>query len=102
VDGRVNTRTATRLLEGIQLDDGPVKADGFTVKQVHGERTIVQLDIHEGRNRIVRRMLDEVGHPVRRLSRTAIGDVRLGQLAPGELRDLTPAELGGLLDSVGL
>lgn len=102
VEGRVKPRTAARLLDGVSLDDGPARADAFTVKQVHGERSIVRLDIHEGRNRIVRRMLDEVGHPVRRLSRTAIGEVRIGDLKPGELRDLTPAELGGLLDSVAL
>ena len=51
--------------------------------------------IHEGRNRIVRRLLDEVGHPVRRLTRTAIGPVLLrGLRAPGELRELTLDELG--------
>lgn len=102
VEGRVRRRTASRLREGIELDDGPVMADACTIKQVHGEATIVQLDIHEGRNRIVRRMLDAVGHPVRRLSRTAIGRVRLGELKPGQVRDLTPDELGALLDNVAL
>ena len=47
-------------------------------------------------------MLAEVGHPVLRLSRIAIGDVRLGSLKPGDVRDLSPDELGALLDSVGL
>ena len=45
--------------------------------------------IHEGRNRIVRRLLDEVGHPVRRLTRTAIGPVQLARAAAGALRELT-------------
>ncbi len=62
---------------------------------------MVRITLHEGRNRIVRRMLDSVGHPVRRLSRTAIGPVRLGDLGQGELRDLTQGELGKLLDLVG-
>ncbi len=65
-------------------------------------RSIVELVIHEGRNRIVRRLLDHVGHPVRTLSRTAIGPVRLGNLRSGAVRDLTSDELGALLDSVGL
>lgn len=102
VDGRVERKVAKQLLAGITLDDGPVVADAFTIKQTHGERTLVELSVHEGRNRIVRRMLDAVGHPVRRLGRTAIADVRVGSLASGSVRDLTPDELGGLLDNVGL
>jgi 23S rRNA pseudouridine2605 synthase len=65
-------------------------------------KSIVELVIHEGRNRIVRRLLDHVGHPVRRLTRTAIGPVRLGRLPVGELRDLTREELGELLDAAQL
>ena len=67
-----------------------------------GERSIVELVIHEGRNRIVRRLLDEVGHPVRRLTRTAIGPVVLRGLASGAVRDLTRDELGTLLDAARL
>ncbi len=66
------------------------------------DRSIVELVIHEGRNRIVRRLLDEVGHPVRRLTRTAIGPVLLRGLGSGELRDLTRDELGVLLDAAKL
>ena len=62
----------------------------------------MELVIHEGRNRIVRRLLAEVGHPVLRLSRTAIGPVRLGDLRSGQVRELTRHELGTLLDAVGL
>ena len=69
----------------------------------HGTgKTIVELVIHEGRNRIVRRLLEHVGHPVTRLTRTRIGPVRLGQLKSGELRDLTLDELGILLDTTDL
>ena len=57
--------------------------------------------IHEGRNRIVRRLLDHVGHPVQRLTRTPIGPVRLGRLRQGTLRELTRDELGILLDAAG-
>jgi 23S rRNA pseudouridine2605 synthase len=58
--------------------------------------------IHEGRNRIVRRLLDHVGHPVRKLTRTAIGPVDVTGLKPGQLRELTGHELGSLLDSARL
>ena len=62
------------------------------------DKSIIELVIHEGRNRIVRRLLEHVGHPVQRLTRTAIGPVELGSLRSGELRELTRDELGALLD----
>ena len=57
-------------------------------------RSLVELDMHMGRNRIVRRMLDDVGHPVVELTRTAFGPLRLGGLSVGAMRDLTRDELG--------
>jgi 23S rRNA pseudouridine2605 synthase len=66
------------------------------------DRSIVELTIHEGRNRIVRRLLEHVGHPVLRLTRTAIGPVLLRGLRPGAVRDLTSEELGALLDAAAL
>jgi 23S rRNA pseudouridine2605 synthase len=98
VDGEVYRRTVKQLLEGVTLDDGPVTVRKARVVQTLGSRSIVELVIHEGRNRIVRRLLDHVGHPVRRLTRTAIGPVQLGRLPVGEMRDLSRAELGELLD----
>jgi len=84
------------------LDDGPVKPDKVTVKSRGEAKSLVEVTLHEGRNHIVRRMFDAVGHPVRRLSRIQIGPVRLGQLAQGASRELTSAELGALLDAVKL
>ena len=66
------------------------------------KKTLLEVSLHEGRNRIVRRMLDAVGHPVDRLARTRIGPVRLGVLPVGEVRELTREELGSLLDLVGM
>ena len=102
VTGVVRPATQRRLLDGIELDDGPAAADRLQVRDSHGGRTLIELTIHEGRNRIVRRMLDEVGHPVQRLTRIGFGSVRLGSLRPGESRELTDDELGALLDSVDL
>ena len=62
----------------------------------------MELTIHEGRNRIVRRLLDEVGHPVTRLTRTRVGPVHVRGLGAGELRELTRDELGTLLDAAKL
>ncbi len=88
------------LCAGVELDDGPARADAFRVVSRHGEQAIVELVLHEGRNRIVRRMLAAVGHPVSRLVRTAIGPVRLAGQRPGTLRELTRSELAQLYSAV--
>ena len=102
VEGEVTRATLAALLEGVELEDGPVTVSKVRIVSYGTGKTIVELVIHEGRNRIVRRLLAHVGHPVRRLTRTAIGPVQLGQLGSGELRELTLAELGTLLDSAKL
>ena len=96
LDGAVLVVSA---VEGVTLEDGPVTVSSAKLVSVQGERSIVELVIHEGRNRIVRRLLDHVGHPVRRLTRTAIGPVLLGRLGQGARRELTLPELGELLDA---
>jgi 23S rRNA pseudouridine2605 synthase len=98
VAGVVNQATLRRLRGGISLDDGPVRPTGVTLVSTGTDRSLIKITLHEGRNHIVRRTMEAVGHPVRRLSRTGIGPVRLGNLKVGEVRDLTRDELGGLLD----
>ncbi|GEP32252.1 pseudouridine synthase [Nocardioides szechwanensis] len=102
VDGEVSKATVKQLLAGVTLDDGPVTVSQAKVVTASRDKSIVELVIHEGRNRIVRRLLDHVGHPVRKLTRTAIGPVQLGSLKSGALRDLTLDELGELLDNAQL
>jgi len=102
VAGKVAKGTVADLLAGVALDDGPVQARRARVIDSTGDRSIVELVIHEGRNRIVRRLMDQVGHPVKQLTRTRFGPVDLGALKPGELRELTTDELGDLLESVDL
>jgi 23S rRNA pseudouridine2605 synthase len=102
VTGQVFPRVLKQLLAGVTLEDGPVTVSKARIVEASPARSIVELVIHEGRNRIVRRLLDQVGHPVTRLTRTRIGPVALGRLKPGELRDLTTEELGELLDATRL
>lgn len=102
VEGVVKPRVRRLLLDGVLLEDGPVTVDAFRLVSSETGRSLVELVIHEGRNRIVRRLLAEVGHPVLRLSRTAIGPILLGSLRSGHVRELSTAELGTLLDQVGL
>jgi 23S rRNA pseudouridine2605 synthase len=101
VTGLVSTATLQRLRHGITLEDGPVRPTSVKIVSGAAERTLIKITLQEGRNRIVRRTMEAVGHPVRRLSRIGIGPVRLGNLKVGEYRELTRDELGGLLDLTG-
>jgi 23S rRNA pseudouridine2605 synthase len=101
VNGAVSPETLRRLRRGITLDDGPVRPTSVKIVSEAGEKTLVKITLQEGRNRVVRRTMEAVGHPVRRLSRIGIGPVRLGNLKVGKYRELTREELGGLLDLTG-
>ena len=98
VEGVVNQHTINKLLAGIELEDGEIAADKARIigAPSNGE-TVVEVTLHSGRNRIVRRMLEEVGHPVLDLVRRQFGPLHLGSLAPDAMRDLTKAEVGELL-----
>jgi 23S rRNA pseudouridine2605 synthase len=102
VTGRLPRNLGGRLRAGIELDDGPVRLDAFRVLHADGERSMVELVLHEGRNHIVRRTMAAVGHPVTRLARTRIGPIRLGDQRTGSLRELSSVEIGALQSAVGL
>lgn len=102
VTGLVPRDLGRRLRDGVELDDGPVVVHSFRMVDSHAGRSLVELVIHEGRKHVVRRLLDEVGHPVQKLVRTAIGDVRLGNQRPGRIRALNHTEVGSLYRMVGL
>src|SRR5690554_846568 len=97
VEGRITAQTVGRLTAGIELEDGPIAADKARILSSGKNETMVEVTLHSGRNRIVRRMLEEVGHPVIDLVRRQFSPLHLGTLASGEIRDLTKAELGELL-----
>ena len=97
VEGRMSPAAVQRLTAGVELDDGPIVADKARILDAKGDQTMVEVILHSGRNRIVRRMLEGVGHPVIDLVRRQFGPLHLGSLPVGELRDLTKAELGQLL-----
>ena len=102
VPGPVGRGVGRRLREGVELDDGPARVDRFRVVATSGSRALVELELHEGRNHIVRRLLAQVGHPVHRLVRVQQGPVRLGDLRPGRTRTLTRAEVAALYGDAGL
>ena len=84
------------------MEDGRAQCDSVKVIQALPDRSLIELVIHEGRNRIVRRMLDAVGHPVTDLVRTRVGPITLGQQRPGKLRAISGPELGSLYTAVGM
>lgn len=90
------------LREGVELEDGPARADRARVLTQDGHEAVVELTLHEGRNRIVRRMFSSQGFELTALMRTRIGPVLLGDLGVGETRELTGRELGTLMAEVGL
>jgi 23S rRNA pseudouridine2605 synthase len=101
VAGPVPRAVGRQLLKGVELEDGPARADAFKLVDAFGRTALIEIVLHEGRKHIVRRMFEEVGHPVSRLIRTAIGPIRLGDLKPGRTRRLTNAEVAALFKSVG-
>lgn len=84
-----------RVLEGVELDDGPAAADAVT-RLPAGDGATLLLTLHEGRNREIRRMMDELGVGIRYLRRLSFGTVELGDLRTGEWRDLGEREVRAL------
>jgi 23S rRNA pseudouridine2605 synthase len=102
VEGRVPPGLGAKLLAGLELEDGPASVDRFQLVQTVGRASLVEVDLHSGRNRIVRRLLAEAGFPVTRLVRTRFGPIRLGELRTGRTRVLSNTEVGSLMTAAGL
>jgi 23S rRNA pseudouridine2605 synthase len=96
VPGPIPRSLGKRLKDGIELEDGMIAVDSFAVVDVAAGRAVVELVLHEGRNHLVRRLLEAVEHPVSRLVRTAIGPVKLGHQRQGTVRKLSQHEIGQL------
>jgi 23S rRNA pseudouridine2605 synthase len=100
--GKVPKGLGNTLREGVELEDGPAKVDDFSLVDTVPGKSLVKVTLHEGRNRIVRRLFKKVGFPVEALVRIAIGDVTLGEQKPETIRVLTRKEIGELYKAVGL
>jgi 23S rRNA pseudouridine2605 synthase len=97
VEGRPDDEALRRLVDGVELDDG--RTAPARVRRLSPSR--LELAIHEGRKHQVKRMLEAVGHPVRRLHRSRYAGLSLDELGPGQWRELSPGEVARLraLDS---
>jgi 23S rRNA pseudouridine2605 synthase len=99
VEGDPSPAAVRALREGVDLHDGRTAPARVNVVQRRDGTAAVELGIHEGRNRQVRRMCEAVGHPVVRLVRTRIGPLRDGSLKPGTWRALTQSEVRALYEA---
>lgn len=98
VSGLVKGSTLRSMKDGIELEDGPIAVDrAAIIGEASRGQTLLEITLHSGRNRIVRRLCDAVGHPVIELHRKSFGPLSLGSLAVGDIRDLTKVEVGQVL-----
>ena len=102
VEGTVTRGLGKVLEKGITLEDGPIKVDKFVLREAQRKNSIVELTLHSGRNRIVRRIMEEVGHPVMELVRMQFANITAGHLKPGQTRVIAGSELGALMRMVDL
>ncbi len=99
--GIPSSAAITTLQRGVELDDGVTAPAAVRIVQRGRGTAAVELGLHEGRNRQVRRMCEAVGYPVVRLVRTRIGPVHDDHLRPGTWRALTKREVRALYEAAG-
>ena len=90
-----------QLREGVVLNDGPTQPAQVTRVRDSAKYSFIEITIHEGRNRQIRRMMEAIGSKVLKLIRIAIGALRIGDLPIGQYRELTPAEVNLLASAAG-
>ncbi|GGG62925.1 hypothetical protein GCM10011374_27760 [Kocuria dechangensis] len=102
VRGPMEKGVGAAMKAGIQLEDGMASVDSFRLVDSTPGHILVEVVLHSGRNRIVRRLFEAVGHPVEKLVRTQVGPIRIGDQRQGTIRKLSRTEVGHLLASVGM
>lgn len=96
VKGKPGKEDLERLAKGVLLEDGMTAPAEVRIVDDAGANTVIELIIHEGRKRQVKRMCEAIGHPVRQLHRLSFGPLGLGSLEEGQWRELSPEEVAGL------
>jgi pseudouridine synthase len=99
VEGQVTPQEINKLISGVELEDGMMKADKAILVDSNPFESLVEIIIHSGKNRVVRRMFEAIGHPVKDLVRRQFGPIHLGPLKQGQTRLLSKVEVGALLKS---
>lgn len=99
IRGHLTRRELNEIEEGMELEDGFFKPDAVHIEKTNPKSSWIFVTIREGRNRVIRRFFDAAGHPVGRLIRISLGELRLGNLGEGEFRPLKKREIDQLLSS---
>jgi len=102
VRGVMTDEELKKLASGVMLEDGMTAPARVKKEKLSETNSWIDITIHEGRNRQVRRMCDALGHPVLKLKRTKVGPLEIGQLEPGEFRELTKSEIMAMLEAAGV
>ena len=102
VPGPMEPGIGAAMKKGIRLEDGVTRVDEFKLVDSTPGHVLVEVTIHSGKNRIVRRLFDAVGYPVERLVRVEMGPIRIGSQKQGTVRNLSKVEIGHLLASVDM
>ncbi|MBR6336909.1 MAG: rRNA pseudouridine synthase [Ruminococcus sp.] len=96
----INDEQLVQLSEGVEIDGRKTAPCTVLVLEKQQGRVVLQMTIHEGRNRQIRKMCEAVGLEVARLKRSSVGPIKLGMLKPGEWRDLKPDELRAIRTAI--
>jgi len=99
VRGRVGDAERIRLLDGVRSRGEDLRASDVRLRKVSARESHLVVELREGKNREVRRLLDAIGHEVTRLKRVRFGSLEIGDLEPGEWRDVSRAEIAAALGS---
>ncbi len=103
IDGVLEKSEEASILKGIELEDGLAKADSLIkIRETKNESSWYEVVIHEGRYHIVRRIFEELGHPVLQLIRTNFGPIGIGELKPGRFRHLNEVEVENLFNVLAI
>jgi 23S rRNA pseudouridine2605 synthase len=97
IEGRLNRIELQALERGIDLPDGRFAPSEIVTEKVNPKSTWLRLTIHDGKNRVIRRAFDSIGHSVTRLVRVSFGDITLDSIGEGQWRPLTHGEVGQLM-----
>ena len=96
MNGKISGQTVKQMLQGFELKDGFTKFDKARVLATTPNESVLEVVLHSGKNRIVRRMFKNFGHKVTKLVRVQIGPVRIGELKPGRSRVLGEVEVAAI------
>jgi 23S rRNA pseudouridine2605 synthase len=101
VAGRPEKDVLAKLRRGVHLAEGVARVERVEIKSHHKESSMLEIVLREGKNREIRRILAQLGHKVMKLSRIAVGPIRLGEMPVGAVRKLSKEELAALRSSAG-